>query len=198
MYEFYIDCLIFIWKAFYLYRTSTSRTSAIKSFFRIFSFSFVSSSIESLLSEMLAFALAFFSLSYIFILIRIIEHRKPSRKPCHSRGLDLPLIQDGRAYPTTTQSKKILRSRMNARSNSASKNSICSTKLTAQIRDQIRHDIQKKHNQFRKSNLFLSIFLMTIIEDHHSFNRRKSRRNSWSNHEKQLFSDIHEWQWHKK
>ena len=99
---------------------------------------------------------------------------------------------------TYTQSKKIIRSSMNARSNSALKNSIRSTKFTAQIRNQIRHDIQKKHNQFRKSNLFLNIFLMTIVEDHHSFNRRKSRRNSWSNHKRQLFSDIHEWQWHRK
>ena len=76
---------------------------------------------------------------------------------------------------THTQSKKTFRSRMNARSNSASKNSICSTKFTAQTRNQIRHDIQKKHNQFRKSNLFFSTFLMTIIEDHHSLNRRSSR-----------------------
>ena len=79
---------------------------------------------------------------------------------------------------THTQSKKTFRSRMNARSNSASKNSICSIKLTAQIRDQIRHDIQKKHNQFRKSNFFFNIFLMTIVENDHSFNRRKNRRNS--------------------
>ena len=44
------------------------------------------------------------SLSYplLYILTRIIEHRESSRKPCHPRGLDLPLIQDGRAYPTTT------------------------------------------------------------------------------------------------
>ena len=58
MYEFYTRCLLSIWKAFYLYRTSTSRISAIKSFSEmlafalVFSFfcifSFVSSSIESL------------------------------------------------------------------------------------------------------------------------------------------------------
>ena len=102
MYEFYTRCLIFIWKALYLYKTFTSRTSAIKPSFRIFSFSLVSSSIESLLSEMLAFASLSLSHSLLYILIRIIEHRKPSREPCHPRGLDLPLIQDDRAYPTTT------------------------------------------------------------------------------------------------
>ena len=99
---------------------------------------------------------------------------------------------------THTQSKKTLKSRMNVRSNSASKNSICSTKLTAQTRDQIRHDIQKKHNQLRKSNFFFNTFLMTIIEDHHNLNRRSSCRDSWSNHERQLFNDIHEWQWHRR
>ena len=108
MYEFYTRCLIFIWKALYLYRTSTSRIFAIKSSFRIFSFSFVSSSIESLLSEMLAFALAYsHSLSYIFI--RIIEHRKPSRKPCHPRDLDLLLNQNDRAYFTTTFALKSIK-----------------------------------------------------------------------------------------
>ena len=101
MYEFYIRCLISIEKALYLYRTSTSRTPAIKSSFRIFSFSFVSSSIESLLSEMFAFAFAFFSLSYILILIRIIEHRKSSRESCHSKDLDLSFIQNDRIYLIT-------------------------------------------------------------------------------------------------
>ena len=99
---------------------------------------------------------------------------------------------------THTQSKKTFWSRMNARSNSASKNSICSTKFTTQIRNQIRHDIQKKHNQFRKSNFFLSISLMTIVENYHSLNRRRNRQKSRSYHEKWLFSDIHEWQWHRK
>ena len=47
---------------------------------------------------------------------------------------------------TYTQSKKIIRSIMNARSNLTSKNSIRSIKLTTQIWDQICHDIQKKHN----------------------------------------------------
>ena len=108
MYEFYIRCLISIWKALYLYKTSTSRTSAIKSSFRIFSFSFVSSSIESLLSEMLAFAFLSLSHFFLYILTRIIEHRKPPREPCHSRGLDLPLIQDDRAYPTTTRVWKMI------------------------------------------------------------------------------------------
>ena len=108
MYEFYIRCLIFIRKALYLYRTFISKTSAIKSF-----------------SEMLAFAFAFsfffvyfhlhhrasrvffqecsllLSHSLLYILPRTIEHREPPREPCHPRGLDLPLIQDGRAYPTT-------------------------------------------------------------------------------------------------
>ena len=40
--------------------------------------------------------------SLLYILTRIIEHRKPPREPCHPRGLDLPLIQNGRAYLTTT------------------------------------------------------------------------------------------------
>ena len=39
--------------------------------------------------------------SLLYILTRIIEHRKPFRKPCHPRDLDLPLIQGDRAYPTT-------------------------------------------------------------------------------------------------
>ena len=108
MYEFYTRCLISIWKALYLYRTSTSRTSAIKSLFRIFSFSFVSSNIENLHSchraSKVFFQKCSFSLSYsfLYIFIRIIEHRESSRKPCHSRGLDLPLIQNDRAYPITT------------------------------------------------------------------------------------------------
>ena len=133
---------------------------------------------------MFAFTFAFSSLSYILILTRIIEHRKPSRDPCHPRDLDLPLIQNNRVYLITTQSNKTYRSRMNTRSNSASKNSICSTKLTTQTRDQIRHDIQKKHNQFRKSNFFLNTFLMTIVEDYHNFNRRKNRQKSRSYHER--------------
>ena len=40
----------------------------------------------------------------LYILIRIIEHRKPSRESCHSRGLDLSLIQNDRVYFITTWS----------------------------------------------------------------------------------------------
>ena len=115
MYEFYIRCLIFIRKAFYLYRTSTSRISAIKSFSEMlafvfaFSFFFVYFHSHYRASKVFWTSKVFFqrcslsfSHSFLYILIRIIEHRKPPRKPCHPRGLDLPLIQDGRAYPTTT------------------------------------------------------------------------------------------------
>ena len=39
---------------------------------------------------------------FSFILTRIIEHRKSSRKSCHSRGLDLLLNQNDRIYFITT------------------------------------------------------------------------------------------------
>ena len=42
--------------------------------------------------------------SLLYILTRTIEHRKPPREPCHPKGLDLPLIQDDRVYPTTVWS----------------------------------------------------------------------------------------------
>ena len=43
---------------------------------------------------------------------------------------------------------------------------------------------RKKHNQFRKSNSFFSKFLMTVVENYHILNYRKSRQKSRSNHEK--------------
>ena len=36
--------------------------------------------------------------SFLYILTRIIEHRKFSRKSCHSRDLNLSLIQNDRVY----------------------------------------------------------------------------------------------------
>ena len=107
MYEFYIRCLIFIWKAFYLYKTFILKTSAIKSFFRIFSFSFVLSSIENFYSchrtSKVFFQKCSFSLSHFFlyIFIRIIEHRKFSWKFCHSKNLNFLFIQNDRIYFTT-------------------------------------------------------------------------------------------------
>ena len=115
MYEFYIRCLIFIRKALYLYRTSTLRISAIKSFSEMlafvfaFSFSFVYFYSHHRASKVFWASKIFFqkcslslSHSFLYILTRIIEHRKSSREPCHPRDLDLPLIQSDRVYPTTT------------------------------------------------------------------------------------------------
>ena len=68
--------------------------------FRFRIISFVSSSIESLLSKMFAFAFAYFH-SLLYILIRIIEHRKSFRKSCHSKDLDLSLIQNDKIYFVT-------------------------------------------------------------------------------------------------
>ena len=50
---------------------------------------------------MLAFAFAYFH-SLLYILTRIIEHRKSSRKSCHSRDLDRLLNQNDRTYLITT------------------------------------------------------------------------------------------------
>ena len=111
MYEFYTRCLIFIRKALYLYRTSTSRISAIKSFSEMlvfafaFSFSFVYFHSHHRASKVFWASKIFFqkcslslSHSFLYILSRIIEHRKSSRKFYHSKNLDLSLIQNDRIY----------------------------------------------------------------------------------------------------
>ena len=74
----------------------------VRSRFRIFSFSFVYSHSHHRASKVF-FQRCSLSLSYslLYILTRIIEHREFSRESCHPRGLDLPLIQDDRIYPTT-------------------------------------------------------------------------------------------------
>ena len=111
MYEFYTLCLIFIRKALYLYRTSTSKTSAIKSFSKMLAFAFAFSSFfvyfhsHYRASKVFWASKVFFqkcSLSFshflLYIFTRIIEHRKFSRKSCHSRNLNFSFIQNDRIY----------------------------------------------------------------------------------------------------
>ena len=114
MYEFYFRCLIFIRKALYLYRIFISRISAIKSSSRMLAFAFFSVYFHSYhrASKVFWASKVFFqkcslslSHSFLYILTRIIEHRKPPREPCHPRGLNLPLIQGDRAYSTTASMK---------------------------------------------------------------------------------------------
>lgn len=81
---------------------------------------------------------------------------------------------------------------MKIRSISTLKIVIRSIKVSAQAENQIRRHFQKSRNQFRKSSFFFSIFMMTIIKNYHNFDRRKNRHNTRSNHERQLFDDIHE------
>ena len=105
MYEFYTRCLISIWKALYLYKTFISRISAIKSFSKMLVFAFAYSHFHSChRASKVFFQKCSLSLPHplLYILTRTIEHRKPPREPCHPRGLDIPLIQNGRAYPITT------------------------------------------------------------------------------------------------
>ena len=105
MYEFYIRCLIFIWKALYLYRTFISRISAIKSSSRMLAFAFAyfhSHSCHRASKVFFQKCSLSLSHSFLYILTRLIEHRKSSRESCHSRDLDLLLIQNDRAYFITT------------------------------------------------------------------------------------------------
>ena len=88
MYKFYIRCLIYIWKAFYLYKTFISKTSIKSS------------------SEILAFVLVF-SHSLLYILIRIIEHQK-SRKSCKPKDLIFLLNQNDKVYFITTWCRQII------------------------------------------------------------------------------------------
>ena len=97
VYQFYSRCLIFIWKALYLYKTSISRTSAIKSSFRAFAY-FHSHSCHRASKAFFQKCSLSLSHSLLYILTRIIEHRKSSREFCHSKNLDFSLIQNDRIY----------------------------------------------------------------------------------------------------
>ena len=122
MYKFYIRCLISIRKAFYLYRISISRISAIKSFSEMFAFAFAFSfffvyfhshhrASKIFWASKVFFQKCSLSLSHflLYILIRIIEHRKSFREFCHSKDLNLSLIQNDRIYfiTTCTQQKRV-------------------------------------------------------------------------------------------
>ena len=100
MYEFYTRCLIFIWKALYLYRTFISRTSAIKSFFFVFAY-FHSHSCHRASKVFFQKCSLSLSHSFLYIFTRIIEHRKSFRKFCHSRNLNLSFIQNNKVYLIT-------------------------------------------------------------------------------------------------
>ena len=80
---------------------------------------------------------------------------------------------------------------MKIRSISTSKNVMCSIEFAAQIKNQIRRNFHQKRNRFRKTNLFFSTFMMTIVRNYRSFHRRKKYQNTRSNYEKQLFDDIY-------
>ena len=141
MYELYIRCLIFIRKTFYLYKTFISRFSAIKSSSEMLAFVFAFSSFfvyfhsHHRASKVFWASKVFFqkcslslSHSFLYILTRIIEHRKFPRKSCHPRGLDLPLIQNDRTYPTTT--------------------CVCCDQKTTSTRDNICHKISTRDFSF--------------------------------------------------